>query len=312
MVYKLTKPINEFYLNVENGNMKIKHKIWVQESGNPNGIPIVCLHGGPGYPMTDLFRILINPRKFRIITFHQRGCGKSKPFGSLVRNKTKYLIEDMEKIRNYLKIDKWIVEGGSWGATLAVAYAEAHPSKVRGLIVFGLSLFANQMETVTKVCAPEVYDEWKGKHKNKTEKHIFKSHIATLKRKRAPETEYETKLFKMMDFPDIKMGLSKAKKLALKRKANVNYRVGSLFESYYYTNHAFLKPNELLKKAYKLKNIPGFIIHGRFDIICNPSNSYELSKRWKRGKLMITPMAGHSIWNVNNAKAMKTALDSFS
>jgi proline iminopeptidase len=307
--YKITKPIKEFYLNVE-PNHKNPHKLWVQESGNPNGIPLICLHGGPGYPMTDWFRVLINPKKFRIITFHQRGCGRSTPKSSLIRNKTRFHIEDIEKIRKHLNIDKWIVQGGSWGATLALAYAEAHPDKVKGLILFGLSLFRNKMENVTKYCAPEVYDKWKSNHKTETE--AFKSHIKNLKKKRVPNTEYEKELFKIMDFPNIKCPISKKRKLELSRKAKVDPRIGSLFESYYYTNNAFMKKNQLLKNAHRLNKIPGFIIHGRFDIICDPSNSYDLSKHWKNSKLIITSMAGHSMWNVNNAKAIQDAFNFFS
>jgi len=303
--YKITQPIQEFYLPVDK-----LHTIWVQESGNLNGIPVLCLHGGPGFPMSDLFRILINPKKFRIITFHQRGCGRSTPKGSLIRNTTKFLIEDIEKIRKHLDIDKWIVEGGSWGATLALAYAEAHPSRVKGLILFGLSLFKDKMENVTKYSAPDVYDKWKSGHK--TESAAFKSHIKKLKKKKVPNTDYEIELFKIMDFPNIKTGISKKRKSALAKRAKVDMRIGPLFESYYYTNNAFMKKGQLLKNAHRLNKIPGFIIHGRFDLICDPWNSYELSKRWKRGKLMITPMAGHSMWNVNNAKAIEKAFNSFS
>ena len=109
-LFRHIDPYNTFMLNVD----KI-HSIYVEESGNEKGIPVVCLHGGPGAPMGPSYRRFMNPKKYRIITFHQRGCGESKPFGSLVRNKTKFLIQDMEKIRKHFKIKRWIVEGGSWG-----------------------------------------------------------------------------------------------------------------------------------------------------------------------------------------------------
>ena len=150
------------------------------------------------------------------------------------------------------------------------------------------------------------------KRGHKTELTAFKSHISKLKRKRVPQTEYEIELFKLMDFPNIKLPGTKKSKLKQKRFHKINGRIGSLFESYYYMNHAFLKKDQLLDNAYRLKNIPGFIIHGRFDLICSPDNSFKLSQKWKRGKLKLVPMAGHSMWNKNNAKELQKAYDYFS
>lgn len=156
--------MKEYYLKVDN-----IHTIYIQETGTSSGIPILVLHGGPGYPLDNSNKNekkfkdanpLIPKRKFRIITFHQRGCGLSQPLGSLEKNKTKYLIQDIEKIRKYLNIKKWIVEGHSWGATLGLLYAEKYPDIIRCLILTGLSLLDNIIDDVTKISAPDVYHSW--------------------------------------------------------------------------------------------------------------------------------------------------------
>jgi proline iminopeptidase len=301
------KPYNTFHIQVDK-----LHKIYVEESGNKKGIPTVCLHGGPGAPMGSGYRRFMNPKKYRIISFHQRGVGKSTPHGSLIRNKTPYLISDMEKIRKKLKINKWIVEGGSWGATLAVLYAIKHPKKVKGLIVFGLGIFSskNLMECSTKLMAPELYDKWLLK---KDEKQTMKFYLKKLKSKKerykyAKLWSYEDKLFPIMNFPKI-VPEKKVKKV-VKQNKDDNYTT-ALLECYYYLNHAFMPDGYIYKNAHRLKGIPGFLLHGRFDIICTPANSYKLHKLWKGSKLMINDLSGHGGYDKNNALSLLKAYKTF-
>lgn len=308
-LYTRTKIFNSFMLNVD----KI-HSIYVEESGNSDGIPVVCLHGGPGAPMGEGYKYFMNPKKYHIISFHQRGCGKSHPYGSLVRNTTKHLIADMEKIRNFLRIKKWIVEGGSWGATLATLYAIKHPNKVLGLILCGIGIFSakNLMEPATRIMAPDIYDDWMTK---KTEKETMKDYAVKLRSKNSvvknkymKRWQYEEKLFGFMDFPRIKTPKHKKGTKFLSKKDQYTL---ALLECHYYRNHAFVKDKYIYKNAHKLKNIPGFIIHGRFDIICSPENSYKLHKLWKKSKLMINDLSGHGVNDKGNAKALLKAYKYF-
>lgn len=312
-LYKCIQPYKTYFLKVDS-----IHTLFIEESGNKKGIPIVCLHGGPGYPMKNGYQRFMNPKKFRIIAFHQRGCGKSTPFGSLKRNKTRYLIDDMEKIRKHLKINKWIVEGGSWGATLAVLYSIKHYNRVKGLIVFGLGEFSskNLMEPSTRIMAPEVYDHWKIK---KSEKETMKCYLKNLQSKNKKTREkymkqwqYEDKLFKLMKFPSIlsKKEQNKKRKTKTKSDKEKEYTL-ALMECYYYMNHAFISDDYIDKNAYKLNKIPGFIIHGRYDMICSASNAYKLSKKWKRANLCINNMAGHNVYDKTNAISLLKAYRSF-
>lgn len=318
-VYPVGK-ISHFYLQVDK-----LHKIYVEESGNKEGVPVISLHGGPGAPMGKGFYKTWDPKKFRIITFHQRGCGKSTPRNSLVRNTTKYQFKDIEAIRKHLKINKWVVEGGSWGASLAVLYSIHYPKRVLQLNILGLSLFDRILEGSTKVGAPDVYYKWLGNAKSDLSmmKVYFKnltSKNKTTQYKWAKKWNIESKLFEIMDFPSWKLRkgkkLKKLKKLKKSQKSKKSKKSKeddltlALLECYYYMNGAFFPKDYMLKHAHKLKNIPGYIIHGRFDLICNPEGSYKLSQRWKKAKLMLTDLAGHSMGNRNNMKAILEANNS--
>jgi len=137
-IFPPIKNNNSFYLTVNEDS--VEHEIYVEECGNPDGQAVVFLHGGPGAGCEEYHRQLFDPEKYRIILFDQRGCGRSKPHASLINNTTQHLISDIEMIRNHLDIKKWVVAGGSWGSTLALAYAQAHPQSVSGLIIRGIFL----------------------------------------------------------------------------------------------------------------------------------------------------------------------------
>ncbi len=285
------------------------HNIYVEDAGNRKGIPVISLHGGPGAPMGKSFRRAWDPKKFRIITFHQRGCGKSTPRNCLTRNTTKYQFKDIEKIREHLGIKKWVVEGGSWGATLAVLYAENFPKRVIQLNVICLSLMDGNMEASTRCIAPDVYYKWKGK--SKTDQAAMKVYMKKLKN---PKTQWEASkrwnierhLFKMTMFPSVKKQ-SKKKIFKLKKSDSITL---AILECWYYMNRAFVGKDYILKNASKLRGIPGYIIHGRFDNICSPEGSWLLSQKWKKAKLLLTPMSGHSWGNMGNFNAVMEANES--
>ena len=303
MLYKI-KNKKHFYLKVDE-----VHTLYVEESGNPNGIPIICLHGGPGIPMKKGYKKMYNQNKFRVISFHQRGCGLSTPRNSLYKNKTKYTVEDIEKIRLALGIKKWIVEGISWGATLATIYAINHPDRCIGVIIGGLSLMNELYEASTKASAPDVFYKWLGDKPNVRMRLYMKnllSRDATIRGKAAKDWNVEERLFELMDFENY-LG-KKSKKFVL---SNEDSYTLALMECYYYMNRGFIPKNYILKNAHKLNGVHGFIIHGRYDLICSCENSYKLSKVWKTSKLIITDMAGHSFRNKNNFIEFQKALKHF-
>ncbi len=167
-MYPSIKPFNSFFLKTDDK----KHSIYVEECGNKNGMPIIYLHGGPGGSIDPKNRRYFNPKKYRIILFDQRGSGKSKPKGLVIKNTTKDLINDMEKIRNFLKIKKWIIVGGSWGSTLALAYAIKNNNKVLGMVLRGVFLGTKEeaywaFNYASKYFYPEIIDAMENKFKNK-------------------------------------------------------------------------------------------------------------------------------------------------
>ena len=169
----LIKPVAKFFLEVDE-----IHKIYIEECGNKKGIPVVYLHGGPGGSVSPKDRKLFNPKKYRIILFDQRGSGKSKPLRSTINNRTAKLIDDMEKIRNFLKIKKWLLVGGSWGSTLALAYSIVNPSKVLGLVLRGVFLGTKEeanwaFNNSAKFFYPEIINEIENKINKKKRNNIF-------------------------------------------------------------------------------------------------------------------------------------------
>ncbi len=307
----LYPPIHEnlsFLLDVDS-----THQIYVEECGNSDdGVPVVFLHGGPGAGCEPYHRQLFNPEKYRIILFDQRGCGRSLPHASLKNNTTQDLISDIEKIRNELGIEKWVVAGGSWGSTLALAYAEAHPQRVSGLIVRGIFLCTKkEIDWFYQYGASEIYpDYWEDFlqpiPENKRDNLLNAYHelltgeneIARMGAARAWSTwEAHTATLlpnsAVMDhFTEPHNALSIAR-----------------IEAHYFVNNGFLQDNQLLDNADKLNDIPGFIIQGRYDMICPMRQAYELHKAWPLSDLFVVQGAGHAAAEKGISTALIKASD---
>lgn len=291
----LYPPIHEnrhFTLKVDN-----THEIYVEECGDPDGVPIVFLHGGPGAGCEPYHRQLFNPEKYRIILFDQRGCGRSLPHASLENNTTQHLIADMEMIRKELGIDKWAVAGGSWGSTLALAYAETYPEKVLGLIVRGIFL-ATQKEIHwfyqegASLVFPDYWQDFLHPIPENERDDLVKAYHQRL----------------TGDDEIARMGAAKAWSLWEARTATLLPHASILehfgdphnamsiarIEAHYFVNNSFLEDDQLLKNAARLKDIPGFIIHGRYDMICLIQQAYDLDKAWQGSQLFVVQGAGHS------------------
>ncbi len=292
---ELYPPIHEnrhFYLKVDD-----IHEIYVEECGNEEGIPVVFLHGGPGAGCELYHRQLFDPEKYRIILFDQRGCGRSHPHASLENNTTQYLIADIEKIRMELNIDKWVVAGGSWGSTLSLAYAETHPEKVLGLIIRGIFLTtAKEIHWFYQEGASQIFPDY------------WQDFLLPI-----PKSEQENLLQayhkRLTGNNEIaRMGAAKAWSLWEARTATLQPSASVLehfsdprnalsiacIEAHYFINDSFMEANQLLKNAHRLKDIPGFIVHGRYDMICPMKQAFDLHNAWDSSELFVVQGAGHS------------------
>jgi proline iminopeptidase len=291
--YPDIEPNHHFMLDVG-----APHQIYVEESGNPEGLPVLFIHGGPGAGASPEDRCFFDPGIYRIIIFDQRGAGRSTPHACLEKNTTQDLIQDIEKIRKKLDIKHWVLFGGSWGVTLSLAYAQAHPDTVLGLILRGVFLGTESEiqwfygPNGAASIFPEAYDDYlkplpKGIESNVIEDYyqqltnddeihrlvaakawsIWEGKTSTLNP--SPET--------VDKFSDAHMALSVAR-----------------IECHYFLNHSFLKPNQLLENMPIIANKPGIIIHGRYDVVASAKNAWELFKTWPQSKLNFIRDAGHS------------------
>ena len=274
------------------------HEIYYEQSGNPKGKPAIFLHGGPGGGAGGFSRRFFNPKKYRIVLFDQRGCGKSKPHACLEDNTTWHLVEDIESIRKQLDIEKWLVFGGSWGSTLALAYAQSHPQCVSELVLRGIFMLREkELQWFYQYGASEIYPEaWQG----------FLKEIP--KEKRTNLIESYREIFGSED-EEKKLSAAKAwskweastsfinhNPEAVKESINSQFALAfALIENHYFVNKGFLEnENQLLDNIEKIRHIPAVIIQGRYDVVCPPTTAYELHQRWPESELKIAPFSGHS------------------
>ncbi|WP_262693831.1 prolyl aminopeptidase [Kordiimonas aquimaris] len=293
-LYPPIQPYAADWVTVENG-----HRIYVEQSGAPDGIPVLFVHGGPGGGTSPVQRRFFNPRKYRIILFDQRGCGKSQPHASLNHNTTQHLIGDMELIREALSIDNWLLFGGSWGSTLSLLYAQAYPERTRGLILRGIFLMRERemdwfYKDGTSRIFPEAWEQFRSMVPEGEQNDLI---AAYYKRLSDPEFEKERLQFAK------EWSLWEASSVTLMPDEEQQaHSVDPIFalafariEAHYFHNRGFLKrENQILEDAHKLNGIPTTIIQGRYDSICPPSSAWELAQAMPWAKLKIVPIAGHS------------------
>ena len=277
---------------------KGKHKIYYEQCGNPKGKPAIFLHGGPGGGCGSLSRRFFNPKKYRIILFDQRGCGRSKPHTCLEDNTTWHLIEDIESIREILDIKKWLVFGGSWGSTLALAYAQRHPKNVSQLVLRGIFMLRQkELQWFYQYGASEMYPEaWQGFLKEIPENE--RDNLIEAYRKIFYGDDEEKKLSAANAWSKWEASCSfiNYNPDAVKDSLNAEFALAfALIENHYFVNKGFLdNENQLLENIDIIRNIPAVIIQGRYDVVCPPTTAYELHSKWPESELVIAPFSGHS------------------
>jgi proline iminopeptidase len=277
---------------------KGKHEIYFEQCGNPKGKPAIFLHGGPGGGCGSLSRRFFNPKKYRIILFDQRGCGRSKPHTCLEDNTTWHLIEDIESIRERLDIKKWLVFGGSWGSTLAIAYAQKHPKNVSQMVLRGIFMLRQkELQWFYQYGASEMYPEaWQGFLKEIPENE--RDDLIESYRKIFYGDDEEKKLSAAKAWSKWEASCSfiNYNPNAVKESINAEFALAfALIENHYFVNKGFLDyENQLLDNIDFIRDIPSIIIQGRYDVVCPPTTAYELHSRWPESELVIAPFSGHS------------------
>ena len=290
------------------------HTIYVEESGNPNGQPILFLHGGPGGGTGPKQRRFFDPNYYRIILFDQRGCGKSLPLGETSNNTTKHLVNDVDLIRKELNIKQWILFGGSWGSTLALAYAVDHPEMVQGLILRGVFLSRqHELDWFLKdvdIFFPELHQNLLD-HIPNTNKNNFLEKYTEIVFSKNKECAYKAAVaWNQFEGSILKLMPPTA--------SNENSEVDYDFElarakvQIHYINHnCFVNGEEILEKSKVLKNKPVSIIQGRYDMVCPPKSAHELHQIILNSKLMMIPDAGHSASETGTLSALLDATEEF-
>ena len=301
--------------SLKTGYLKVSdlHSIWYAQCGNPKGIPVFILHGGPGVGCYPRLAQYFDPEKFRIVLHDQRGAGQSRPAGELRENTTQDLVADIERLRKHLKIDgKILIFGGSWGSTLALAYAETHPERVSGMVLRGV-FTASEAEPLNGFVGP-------------MPRTFFPEAAAEFDAALPPDLRsFEPrKLLELFSGDDqvtqnqvvtawircaIKTGKLHASDEEVQRGwGHDGFVPGARIDCHYAANGFFLKDDQLLREASKLKDIPVTIINGRYDMICPPLAAYRLHKRLPKSKLIIVEEAGHSEGEEGTTRALVQAV----
>jgi proline iminopeptidase len=315
-----TNNLRDYYPTIEpfnKGFLKVSeiHNIYYEEVGNPKGKPVVFLQGGPGGGVSPDHRRYFDPAVYRIVLFDQRGAGQSTPCAELRENTTWDLVSDTEKIRELLKIDKWIVFGGSWGSTLALAYAITHPEKVKGLILRGIFL-CRPSEIIwfyqegASQFFPDVWDEYL-KVIPENEQHD----LVAAYHKRLTHENREIRLQAAKAWSKWEAATSRLymDPNAVDEFEDPDFALSfARIECHYFTNNAFFKTNNwLLENIDKIRHIPGFIVQGRYDVVCPARSAWDLHKAWPEAKFNIIADSGHAASEPGTRSALIRAADEF-
>jgi len=274
------------------------HTLYVEQCGNPDGVPVIFLHGGPGAGLSAYHRRFFDPARYRIVLFDQRGAGQSTPFAELTDNTTWHLVADIETIREQLDIERWVVFGGSWGSTLALAYAQTHPERVLGIVLRGIFLgreqelrWFNEVDGGASQIFPERWarflafipeaerDSMLEAYWRRLTSNDEATRLAAAQAWSAWEGGSTTLLHDPDgggDFEDPNKAVSLA-----------------LMEAHYFRHAMFLQPDQLLRDIERIRHIPATIVHGRYDIICPAVSAWDLSQAWPEASLHMV-LAGHS------------------
>ncbi|MHC8492050.1 prolyl aminopeptidase [Thalassospira sp. SM2505] len=312
MLYPEITPHTTGYLSRADG-----HEIYWEEVGNPAGIPVVFLHGGPGAGLSQNSRRFFDPEKYRVILLDQRGAGKSRPFGSLENNTTDHLIGDIEALREERGIEKWVVFGGSWGSTLSLAYGQAHPERVLAFVLRGIFLgreteIAWFMDGMGRFFpeAERKFLDVAGFDRNPGWQKMLDRYIEIFAGNDGEDaaieaarvwSAYEATCCTLLpdeglveDFESDEVALALAK-----------------LEHHYFVHRCFFEPNQLLENVSRINHLPVVIVQGRYDVVCPPTSAFALKDAWPEATLVIVDDAGHAASEPGIVRELVRAMDQF-
>lgn len=305
------EPFDEGFLPVDDGH----HRLFYEQSGNPEGKPVVVLHGGPGGGCSPKYRQFFDPKIWRVVMFDQRGSGKSEPFACLKNNTTRFLVQDIETLRNHLGIDKWVVFGGSWGSTLALTYAETHPDRVKALVLRGIFMLRrSELIWFYQEGASNIFpDAWE-KYLEPipvVERHDMMS--AYYRRLTGDNEEEKLRCARAWTYWEMATSclIVNPEKLASAEDDKFSVAFARI-ESHYFVNGGFFDDDaEILNRADQLKNIPGSIAQGRYDLVCPIRSAWDLHKKWPQSELHIIADAGHSCFEPGIQDALLRSVEKY-
>jgi proline iminopeptidase len=295
------------------GNGSPAHVMYWEQVGNPRGQPVLFLHGGPGAGAGAVHRRFFDPAHWRVVIFDQRGAGRSRPMGELRDNTTAHLVQDIETLRRFLGVERWLLFGGSWGSTLALAYAQAHPERVQGCVLRGV--FLGRMDEVDwflhglRRVFPDAWANF-AEHVPEAERHDLLG--AYLRRLTDPDpaihmaaarawSNYEGLCSTLLPSPDTVASFAQDRSaLGLAR-----------IEAHYFAHNLFLPQGGLLAGMHRLAHVPAEIVQGRYDMVCPPVSAFELAEAWSMARLTVVPDAGHSALEPGVRMALVAAVERF-
>jgi proline iminopeptidase len=297
------------------GRLKVDdlHDLYWEESGNPGGIPVLFLHGGPGAGISKDHRRFFDPSAYRAVLFDQRGSGQSTPLGEWRQNTTALLIDDIERLRKLLGIDRWLMFGGSWGSTLALAYGEAHPARCLGFVLRGI-YFGSKAENewwingqglffpeVHRRFAAAVPPEERGDLLQAYARRMFHDDPAVHTPAAQAWSRYEGACLNLIPDASVEDAFG---------ELSVALGLGRL-ECHYFLHDCFLEAGQILRDLDRIRHLPGVIVQGRYDIVCPPQTAWSLHDAWPEATFTIVPDAGHSAFETGITRELVSALDRF-
>ena len=293
------------------------HDLYFEESGNPRGKSVVFLHGGPGAGTSPAMRGFFDPRRYRIVLFDQRGCGKSRPHASLEHNTTWDLVADIERLREHLKIRRWQVFGGSWGSTLALAYAQTHPQRVTELVLRGIFLLRRselewfyQDELGAGALFPDLWEQYVAQIPRRERGDMMRAYYRRLTSRSAAVRARAAHAWSVWEAATSHLHPN-PRDIARFGDPEMAAAIARI-ECHYFVNGGFLqREDQLLRGVRRIRHIPAVIVQGRYDVICPMRSAWDLHRAWPAADLRIAGDAGHSAFEPGIARELVAATDRF-
>ena len=292
-----------------------QHEIYYEECGNPRGKPAVFVHGGPGAGADARSRRFFDPRRYRIVVFDQRGCGRSRPHASLVDNTTWHLVADMEQLRTHLGIERWLVFGGSWGSTLALAYAQTHPKRVTEIVLRGIFMLRKwEIDWFYQSGASAIFpDRWEDYLAPIPKRERNDLVDAYYRRLTSPNRRTQIKAARAWSVWEAATSFLRVDDANVERWGEDQFAIQiARIECHYFVNKGFMRrEDQLLRGVGRIRHIPGVIVQGRYDVVCPMQTAWDLHRAWPEAEFHVVPDAGHSALEPGNTDALVAATDAF-